>query len=71
METIQDIREKLVRIEVLLESMTSENKLKLENLEEKIKVVNHRIDELEKNSSWLWRTIMGAVIGGVIALLFK
>lgn len=70
-ETMQDIRDRLTKIEVLLESMSNTTKLQLENLEDKIKVANHRIDDLEKNNTWLWRTIVGTVIGGAIALLFK
>lgn len=70
-ETIQEIRERLVKIEVLLENMSNATNLKLENLEDKIKVANHRIEDLEKTISWLWRAIVGAVIGGAITLLFK
>jgi len=71
LETIQEIREKLVKIEVLLESNTKANSLQLDNLDDKIKVANHRIDDLEKNSTWLWRTVVGAVMGAAAALLFK
>lgn len=70
-ETIQDIRERLVKIELLLENIPKSINLQLENLEEKIKVSNHRIDDLEKTNAWLWRAIVGAIIGGAIALLFK
>lgn len=70
-ETIQDIRERLVKIEVLLGNMTDATKLQLENLEDKIKVANHRVEDLEKNNTWLWRAIATSLIGGVIALLFK
>lgn len=69
--TIQEIRERLVKIEMLLENIPKSINLQLENLDEKIKVANHRIEDLEKNNTWLWRTIVGAVIGGAIALLFK
>jgi len=70
-ETIQDIRERLVKIEVLLSNMTDATKLQLENLEDKIKVANHRVEDLEKNNTWLWRAIVGGIIAGSIALLFK
>lgn len=70
-DTIQDIRERLVKIEVLLENMSNATELKLENLEDKLKVANHRVDDLEKNNTWLWRTIGAALIGGIVALLFK
>jgi len=70
-ETIQDIRERLVKIEMLLENIPKSINLQLENIDEKIKVANHRIDNLEKNNTWLWRTIVGAVFSGAIALLFE
>ena len=70
-DTIQEIRERLVKIEMLLENIPQSINLQLENLEEKLKVANHRIEDLEKNNTWLWRTIVGAVVAGAIALLFK
>lgn len=70
-DTIQEIRERLVKIEMLLENMPKSIQLQLENLEEKIKVANHRIDDLESNNTWLWRAVVGAVVGGAIAILFK
>lgn len=69
-DTIQEIRERLVKIEMLLENIPKSINLQLENLEDKLKVANHRIEDLEKNNTWLWRTIVGAVISGAIALLF-
>lgn len=70
-DTIQEIRERLVKIEMLLENIPQSINLQLENLEDKLKVANHRIEDLEKNKTWLWRTIVGAVVAGAIALLFK
>lgn len=68
-ETIQDIKERLVKIEVLLENMVSANDLKMNALEEKIKVANHRITNLEETNKWLWRTVGGAFIAGGISIL--
>ncbi|CAI3227145.1 putative phage protein [Clostridium neonatale] len=70
-DTIQEIRERLVKIEMLLENIPQSINLQLENLEDKLKVANHRIEDLEKNNTWLWRTIVGAVVAGAIAFLFK
>lgn len=70
-QDVQDIRERLVRIETLLENNSSKNDLKIQGLEEKIKVANHRIEDLESTITWLWRAIIGAIVGGAIALLFK
>lgn len=58
-ETVQEIREKLIKIETLLEG-------KLENFEDKLKVANHRIDDLESNQKWF----ICAIVGGFITLLF-
>lgn len=47
-DTIQEIRERLVKIEMLLENIPQSINLQLENLEDKLKVANHRIEDLEK-----------------------
>ena len=70
-QDIQDIKERFVRIETLLETNNGKVELELKALEEKIKVANHRIEDLESTITWLWRAIIGAVVGGAIALLFK
>ncbi len=70
-ETMQEVRERLIKIEVLLETMTKNNDLKLETIEEKIKVANNRISDLENSNTWLWRAIAGALISTVIAFLIK
>lgn len=70
-ETMQEVRERLIKIEVLLENMSQNNDLKLETIEEKIKVANNRISDLENSNTWLWRAIAGALISTVIAFLIK
>ncbi|MBO1685405.1 MULTISPECIES: hemolysin XhlA family protein [Clostridium] len=62
-ETIQEIKERLVRIEILLEKNT-------ENWDEKIKVANYRIADLEDTIKWISRTAIGGVITGLIGILF-
>ena len=62
-ETIQEIKERLVRIEILLEKNT-------ENWDEKIKVANHRISDLEDTIKWISRTAIGGVITGLIGIMF-
>ena len=68
---MQEVRERLIKIEVLLETMTKNNDLKLETIEEKIKVANNRISDLENSNTWVWRAIAGALISTVIAFLIK
>lgn len=70
-DALQDLREKLIRIEGLLENMASTNDLKLNALDEKVKVANNRIADLENTITWLWRAIAGALISTVIAFLIK
>ena len=70
-ETIIDIKERLVRIETMLEQHIQTEKAKQEYLEEKIKVANKRIDALESNQRWLVVTIIGAIIGAILNLIIK
>lgn len=77
-ETIIDIRERLTRIETLLEQQLKSDALerqvleeKLKLLEEQLKVANKRIKDLEENQKWTWRTVVGGIIAGAIGLLYK
>lgn len=70
-DTLQEVRERLIKIEVLLENMNKNSELKNEILEEKIKVANNRISDLENSNTWLWRAIAGALISSVIAFFIK
>lgn len=62
-DTIQEIKERLVRIEILLEKNT-------ENWGDKIKVANYRIADLEDTIKWISRTAMGGVLTGLLGILF-
>lgn len=70
-KVIQEIRENLIEIKGTLKNMVDTTELKLNNFDEKLKVANNRILDLENQNQWLWRTIIGAILGGAIALLFK
>jgi len=70
-DSIQEIKERLVKIETLLEQMTKTDGLEREVIEEKIKVANKRIADLEDTIRWLWRTVMGSFLTGAIAILFS
>lgn len=70
-DALQEVRERLIKIEVLLENMSQNNDLKLETVEEKIKMSNTRISDLENSNTWLWRAIAGALISSVVAFLIK
>lgn len=66
---ILEIKERLVKIEMLLENVVTTNDLKLVALDEKIKVANNRISDLEDTNKWLWRTVCGSLITGGISIL--
>lgn len=66
-----DMKERLVRIETLLTGIDEKIKLKQENTDEKFKVANHRISDLEGDVKWLWRTTIGAVIVAAIGFFFN
>lgn len=69
-ENVLDVKERLARIEVLLTGIDEKIKLKQETTDEKIKVANHRIQDLEDTNKWLSRTSIGALITGFVGLLF-
>ncbi|MGL5085961.1 MAG: hemolysin XhlA family protein [Clostridium sp.] len=71
MEVIQEVRESLIEIKVTLKNMVETTDLKLKNLEEKIKVSNNRILNLEDTNKWLWRAIGGTLISALIALIIN
>ncbi|AIY80036.1 hemolysin XhlA [Clostridium botulinum] len=63
-DTIQEIKERLVRIEILLEKNT-------ENWGEKINVANLRIRDLEDTIKWISRTAIGGLLTGLLGILFS
>ncbi|MEG0669119.1 MAG: hemolysin XhlA family protein [Clostridium sp.] len=65
------MRENIILIRSTLENMAKTNELEFKLYDEKIKVANNRIKDLEDNSKWVWRAIVGALIAGAIALLYK
>ena len=70
-ETIIDIKERLVRIETMLEQQLKTDTLERQVIEEKIKVANNRISDLESNQRWLVVTIIGVVIAAVLKMVIK
>lgn len=70
-EAIQDIRENIIELKLSIENFINTNDLKMQMLEEKIKVANNRIADLEEGNKWLWRAIVGAVISAVVAIFIK
>jgi len=74
-DVLMDIRERLVRVETKLDSQ-NDLKLKVETneimsveTEARSKSNTHRINKLEADNTWLWRTIVGTIIAAGIAAL--
>ena len=74
-ELLMEIRERLVRVETKLDNQNGLRE-KVDTLESKVteteawaKSNTHRIDKLEANNTWLWRTVVGAIITGAIGAL--
>lgn len=70
-DVTQDILQRLTKIETLLEKMNETEDLKNAALDDKIRVANHRISDLEDTIRWLWRTVIGALATGAIGILFS
>ena len=66
-----DIRERLIKIETMLENQSKTSDLKLDTYSEKLKVANQKISDIEDNIAWLWRTSLGAIITCAIAIIFR
>lgn len=57
-----EVRERLARIEILLEKNN-------ENTNEKFKVANHRITDLEDSFRWINRTSIGAIVSACMSII--
>jgi len=72
---MSDIRERLARLETKIDNLNDLSKKvdetanKVAEIEARSKSNTHRIDKLEANLTWLWRTIAGAVIVAGIGAL--
>lgn len=74
-QILQDIRERVVRLETKLDAMTDIKEkvdrieVKITDIEARAKSNTHRIDKLEANNTWLWRTLAGATITAIISAI--
>ena len=67
-DVIQEIRENIIEMKGMLENISMRSDLKMETFEEKLKVVNNRISDLESNQKWFVYAIIGAVITMLVSL---
>jgi hypothetical protein len=76
-DMLSDIRERVVRVETKIDSMTDVQhtaEVAKETASEALastRSAHKRIDKIDKVNFWLGTTIIGAVITGVITLLWK
>ena len=68
---LDDLKEDIIIIKETLKNMVETTNLKLITVEEKLKVANNRIKDLEDNNRWLWRAVAGALICAAINFLLK
>lgn len=69
-ETQQEILQRLTRVETKLDMMNSAREIASE-AQQSSKAAHKRLDSMEDNQKWLWRTVMGAMLVGLINLAFK
>jgi hypothetical protein len=76
-EVLIDIRERLVRVETKLDTQNEVSKkvdtheAKLPEVDSRSKSNTHRLDKIEANVTWLWRTVVGAIIASGIGAFIK
>lgn len=74
-EIIQELRERLIKIETILEQKFSNsdqaNKILEKKIEDTNKALEKRVEALEDNQKWLWRIVIGGIIGAVIAFFIN
>lgn len=68
---LQEIRENIISIKMSIENFIDTTDLKLQLQDERMKVANNRIHDLEESITWLWRAICGSLITAGIAFFVK
>ncbi|GAA4828153.1 hemolysin XhlA family protein [Paenibacillus vulneris] len=66
----QEILQRLTRVETKLDMMNSARDTANDALQS-TKAAHKRLDAMEDNQKWLWRTVVGAMIVGIVNLLLK
>ncbi|MGF7045874.1 CTP-dependent riboflavin kinase [Paenibacillus sp. DS2015] len=68
MEDTTEILQRLTRVETKLDAQLNAKDIAQEALNS-AKSAHHRLDEIEDNQKWLWRTISGSIIAIVMATI--
>ncbi|RKN86733.1 hemolysin XhlA family protein [Paenibacillus ginsengarvi] len=66
----QEILQRLTRVETKLDMMASARDTANEALQS-TRSAHKRLDKIEDNQMWLWRTVIAALLVGAINLLWK
>ena len=74
-----EVLERLTAIETTLKQLdfktlsekVNNNDKRVSTLENRVVNNEKRIDKIEDNGKWLWRTVAGAIILGLLALIFN
>jgi len=76
-QVLTDIRERVVRLETKIDAMTDvrttaeEAKETAHEAAISARSAHKRLDEIQDNQKWLWRTVVGAIIAVVITAISK
>jgi tetrahydromethanopterin S-methyltransferase subunit G len=69
-EKLDDIKDRLIVIETKMAMINGVEKDSTEALQS-TRSAHKRLDAIESNVTWLWRTVVGALIVGAISLIFQ
>lgn len=68
---IQEIQITSAKILERIESIDKNHELKDKLIEEKINPIKEKVEKVEDNNKWLWRTVGATIIGLVLNYLVK
>lgn len=69
-EVQTEILQRLTRVETKLDMQLNAKDIASEALQS-TKAAHHRLDDLQANQTWLWRTVIAALIVGAVGLIWK
>lgn len=67
--SIPEIQSGIREIKILLQERPIQEQLKNDILEKDILSLESRVKEIEDNQSWLWKTVVGAIITVVVGAI--
>lgn len=67
----REVLDRLIVLETLIKSQDYTTVKKISETADNRSVANEkRIEKIEANNTWLWRTVMGAILLGALAIIF-